>query len=73
LFSSNQNPQYDTNAIDNVCKPSGFIMHSGNRNIRGHISKRGPSMLRFVLVTASHIAVKRSKKFEEITGLPSPE
>ena len=35
---------------------------SGGRDIRGHISKRGPSMLRFVLVTASHTAIKRSKK-----------
>jgi len=35
---------------------------SGNRDIRGHISKRGPSMLRFVLVNASHIAIKKSKK-----------
>ncbi len=35
---------------------------SGDRDIRGHISKRGPSMLRFVLVIASHIAIKKSKK-----------
>ena len=35
---------------------------SGDRDIRGHISKRGPSMLRFVLVTASHTAIKKSKK-----------
>ena len=35
---------------------------SGDRDIRGHISKRGPSMLRFVLVTASHTAIKRSKR-----------
>ena len=35
---------------------------SGERDIRGHISKRGPSMLRFVLVTASHTAIKKSKK-----------
>lgn len=35
---------------------------SGNRDIKGHISKRGPSMLRFILVTASHTAVKRSKR-----------
>jgi len=35
---------------------------SGSRDIRGHISKRGPSMLRFVLVTASHTAIKRSKR-----------
>ena len=35
---------------------------SGNWDIRGHISKRGPSMLRFVLVTASHTAIKKSKK-----------
>ena len=35
---------------------------SGSRDIRGHISKRGPSMLRFILVTASHTAIKKSKK-----------
>ena len=35
---------------------------SGNRDIRGHISKRGPSMLRFILVAASHTAIKKSKK-----------
>lgn len=35
---------------------------SGDRDIRGHISKRGPSMLRFVLVTASHTAIKRSRR-----------
>ena len=35
---------------------------SGDRDIRGHILKRGPSMLRFVLVTASHTAIKKSKK-----------
>ncbi|MGC8562673.1 MAG: IS110 family transposase [Thermoplasmata archaeon] len=35
---------------------------SGDRDIRGHISKRGPSMLRFVLVTASHTAIKKSKR-----------
>jgi transposase len=33
-----------------------------NMDIRGHISKRGPSMLRFILVVASHTAVKRSKR-----------
>jgi len=27
LFSSNQMPQYETDAIDSVCKPAGFIMH----------------------------------------------
>ena len=32
---------------------------SGNRDIRGHISKRGPSMLRFILVNASHISVNK--------------
>ncbi|MGC8618759.1 MAG: hypothetical protein ACP5UZ_08535, partial [Thermoplasmata archaeon] len=33
-----------------------------DRDIRGHISKRGPSILRFVLVTASHTAIKKSRK-----------
>ena len=37
---------------------------SGSRDIMGHISKRGPSMLRFVLVTASHTAIKRSRKLK---------
>jgi len=32
---------------------------SGNRDIRGHITKRGPSMLRFILVNASHISVDK--------------
>lgn len=35
---------------------------SGSRDIRGHISKRGPSMLRFILVIAAHTAIKKSKK-----------
>ncbi len=35
---------------------------SGSRDIRGHISKKGPSMLRFVLVITSHTAIKKSKK-----------
>ena len=35
---------------------------SGDRDIRGHISKRGPSMLRFVVVNASHTAIKKSKR-----------
>ena len=35
---------------------------SGNRDIRGHITKHGPSMLRFILVTAAHSLIKYSKK-----------
>lgn len=35
---------------------------SGSIDRRGHTSKRGPSMLRFVLVSASHTAIKRSKR-----------
>ena len=38
---------------------------SGDMDIRGHISKRGPSMLRFILVTASHTAIKRFKRLRE--------
>ena len=33
---------------------------SGNRDIRGHISKHGPSMLRFILVNAAHSVIKYS-------------
>ena len=35
---------------------------SGSRDIRGHITKHGPSMLRFILVTAAHSLIKYSKK-----------
>ncbi len=34
---------------------------SGDRDIRGHISKHGPSMLRFIMVNAAHIVIKYSK------------
>ncbi len=37
---------------------------SGNRDIRGHISKHGPSMLRFILVNAAHVVIKYSKKMK---------
>ncbi|MHB1812556.1 MAG: IS110 family RNA-guided transposase [Thermoplasmataceae archaeon] len=37
---------------------------SGNTDIRGHISKHGPSMLRFVLVSAAHSAIKYSSKMK---------
>ncbi len=37
---------------------------SGSRDIRGHITKHGPSMLRFILVTAAHSLIKYSKKMK---------
>jgi len=35
---------------------------SGDRDIRGHISKHGPSMLRFIMVNAAHTVIKYSKR-----------
>ena len=35
---------------------------SGNMDIKGHITKHGPSMLRFILVNAAHIVIKYSKR-----------
>ena len=37
---------------------------SGNRDIKGHITKHGPSMLRFMLVTAAHSLIKYSKRMK---------
>ncbi len=37
---------------------------SGSRDIRGHITKHGPSMLRFILVTAAHSLIKYSRKMK---------
>lgn len=37
---------------------------SESRDQRGHISKYGPSMLRFILVNAAHMVIKHSKKME---------
>ena len=37
---------------------------SGNRDIKGHITKHGPSMLRFILVTAAHSLIKYSRKMK---------
>jgi transposase len=37
---------------------------SGNRDIKGHITKHGPSMIRFILVTAAHSLIKYSKKMK---------
>jgi len=37
---------------------------SGNRDIRGHITKHEPSMLRFILVNADHLVIKYSKKMK---------
>ena len=38
---------------------------SGNSDRRGHITKHGPSMLRFVLVTAAHSVIKYSQKLKK--------
>ena len=35
---------------------------SGSSDIRGHITKHGPSMLRFILVNAAHSVVKYSDR-----------
>ena len=37
---------------------------SGNRDIRGHITKHGSSMLRFILVTAAHVTIRYSKRMK---------
>ena len=37
---------------------------SGNHDIKGHISKHGPSMLRFILVNAAHVVIKYSRKMK---------
>ena len=38
---------------------------SGNRDIKDHISKHGPSMLRFILVNAAHIVIKYSERMRK--------
>ena len=38
---------------------------SGNRDIKGHITKHGPSMLRFILVNAAHSVIKYSEKMRK--------
>ncbi len=37
---------------------------SGNRDKRGHITKHGPSMLRFILVNAAHSVIKYSERMK---------
>jgi transposase len=37
---------------------------SGNVDIKGHISKHGPSMLRFILVTAAHTVIRYSGRMK---------
>ena len=37
---------------------------SGSRDQKGHISKNGPSMLRFILVNAAHMIIKYSKRMK---------
>ena len=38
---------------------------SGNRDIRGHITEHGPSILRYILVTAAHVTKGYSKKMKD--------
>ena len=38
---------------------------SGNRDMRGHITKHGPSMLRFILVNAAHSIIKYSDRMRK--------
>ena len=38
---------------------------SGSTDIRGHITKHGPSMLRFILVNAAHSAIKYSTRMKK--------
>jgi transposase len=37
---------------------------SGNHDIKGHITKHGPSMLRFILVNAAHVVIRYSKRMK---------
>ncbi len=37
---------------------------SGNVDRRGHITKRGPSILRFISVNAAHVVIKYSKRMK---------
>ena len=37
---------------------------SGNRDIGGHITKHGPSILRYILVNAAHVTIRYSKKMK---------
>ena len=37
---------------------------SGSSDIRGHITKHGPSMLRFILVNAAHSVIKYSERMK---------
>ncbi|EQD54446.1 Transposase, IS116/IS110/IS902, partial [mine drainage metagenome] len=38
---------------------------SGDREIKGHITKHGPPMLRYILVLAAHSLIKYSKKMRK--------
>lgn len=37
---------------------------SGSSDIRGHITKHGPPMLRFIMVNAAHIFIKYSERMK---------
>ncbi len=41
------------------------FIQSEARDIRGHISKHGPSSLRFIMVNASHNVIKYSKRMRK--------
>ncbi len=38
---------------------------SGNKDIRGHVTKRGPSMLRFILLNEAHTVLNYSNKMKK--------
>ena len=38
---------------------------SGNRDMKGHITKHGPSLLRFIMVNAAHSVIKYSEKMRK--------
>ena len=52
---------------ENLASYAGLVPRqdqSGNRDIKGHITKHGPSMLRFILVNAAHTVIKYSKRMK---------
>ncbi len=52
---------------DKLASYSGLVpseYSSGERIVKGHITKQGPSILRFFLVESAHIAIKYTKKFK---------
>ena len=39
--------------------------HSGNRDMRRHLTKHGPPMLRFIMVNAAHCVIKYSNRMSK--------